>query len=161
HLADVMDQEQAGLDFTAVALAVDRHLDWQFHDSSSGNRRVLSGARTPPPGATEGENFPPAGQPGARARGGAAARPGRAGGGAPCRPSRGWGPAGRGAPMNYWPRRRRPSTRAWSSTSRTGSDFSRAMRATSANSGVTVTIRSPRRETLNGMVPYAVVSSTI
>jgi hypothetical protein len=27
----------------AVALAVDRHLDWQFHDSSSGIRRFESG----------------------------------------------------------------------------------------------------------------------
>src|SRR2546429_394868 len=34
------------------------------------------------------------------------------------------------------------------------------MRATSANSGVTVTIRPPRRETLKGIAPYAVVSTT-
>src|SRR2546425_8604777 len=39
RLADVVHQEQAGLDFVAVALAVDRHLDWQFHGSSSGIRR--------------------------------------------------------------------------------------------------------------------------
>jgi hypothetical protein len=38
-----VDQEQAGLDLMAVALTVDRHLDWQFHDSSSGIRRFESG----------------------------------------------------------------------------------------------------------------------
>src|SRR2546426_7522523 len=34
-LANVVDQEQAGLDFMAVALTLDRHLDWQVYDSSS------------------------------------------------------------------------------------------------------------------------------
>src|SRR6266446_301985 len=42
-LADVVHQEKAGLHFVAVALAVDRHLDWQFHDSPSGIRRFESG----------------------------------------------------------------------------------------------------------------------
>src|SRR5438445_5574601 len=59
RLADVMNQEQAGLDFMAVALAVDRHLDWQFHDSSSGIRRFESGPWTPRSGATEGKTSPP------------------------------------------------------------------------------------------------------
>src|SRR6267143_869662 len=58
-LADVVDQEQAGLDFMAVALAVDRHLDWQFHGSSSGIRRFESGPWTPRSGATEGKTSPP------------------------------------------------------------------------------------------------------
>src|SRR6059036_2881466 len=42
-LADVVHQEKAGLHFVGDALAVDRHLDWQFHDSSSGIRRFESG----------------------------------------------------------------------------------------------------------------------
>src|SRR6266852_3643035 len=63
-LADVVHQEKAGLHFVAVALAVDRHLDWQFHDSPSGIRRFESGPWTPRSGATEGKISPPACQPG-------------------------------------------------------------------------------------------------
>src|SRR5256712_9146969 len=130
RLADIVDEEQTGLDFMAVALAVDRHLDWQFHDSSSGIRRFESGPWTPRSGATEGKTSPPGVSTGTGV----------------------WAasPAGRGAATNYRSRRRRPSARAWSRTSRTGGEFSRAMRATSANSGGTVKIRPPRRQTLNG-----------
>src|SRR4030095_12808070 len=118
RLTNVVHQEKAGLHVMAVALAVDRHLDWQFHESSSGIRRFESGS---PPIC-------------ARERKSAAAGCQRGVGG-------------------YGARSRRPSARAWSRTSRTGRDFSRAMRATSANSGVTVTIRPERRETLKGMAP--------
>src|SRR5207253_11275127 len=59
RLADVVDEKQTGLDFMAVALAVDRHLDWQFHDSSPGIRRFDSGPWTPRSGATEGKTPPP------------------------------------------------------------------------------------------------------
>src|SRR5207249_263837 len=99
-LADVVHQEQPGLHFVAVALAVDRHLDWQFHDSSSGIRRFESGPWTPRSGATEGKTSPPGVSTGTGV----------------------WaaGPAGRGEATNYWSRRRRPSARAWSRTSRTG-----------------------------------------
>src|SRR6266404_2420598 len=93
-LADVVDQEQAGLDFVAVALAVDRHLDWQFHDSSSGIRRFESGPWTPRSGATEGKTSPP----------GVSTGTGLWGGGARGRPPRGRcasRKAGRGAPPNY------------------------------------------------------------
>src|SRR5688500_4047927 len=48
---------------------------------------------------------------------------------------------------------RRASARAWSRTSRTGRDFSRAIRTTSANSGVIVITRPSSRETLNGSAP--------
>src|SRR6185436_1624703 len=126
RLTNVVHQEKAGLHFVAVALAVDRHLDWQFHDSSSGIRRFESG--WPPICARERKSSAPACQ-------------------------RGVG--------GYGARSRRPSARAWSSTSRTGRDFSRAMRATSANSGVTVTTRPESRETLKGMAPSAVMSVTV
>src|SRR2546429_212837 len=39
-LPDVMDQQKARLDLVTNFLAVDRHLYWEFHDSSSGIRAV-------------------------------------------------------------------------------------------------------------------------
>ena len=35
RLADVVDEQESRLHFVAVALAVDGHLHWEFHDSSS------------------------------------------------------------------------------------------------------------------------------
>src|SRR5499426_3109602 len=50
-------------------------------------------------------------------------------------------------------RRRRPSARARSSTSRTGRPLARAMRRTSSNSGVAVITLPSRRDTLKVMGP--------
>jgi hypothetical protein len=44
HFADVVDEQEARLDLVTVLLAIDGHLDWQFHDSSSGIRRLAWGA---------------------------------------------------------------------------------------------------------------------
>src|SRR5207249_8067112 len=89
-LADVVHQEQPGLHFVAVALAVDRHLDWQFHDSSSGIRRFESWPWTPRSGATEGKTSPPGVSTGTGVWGGPRA----------LRAVAGLGPAGRGAAGN-------------------------------------------------------------
>ena len=51
------------------------------------------------------------------------------------------------------PSSRRPSSRARSSASRTAAPLSRATRRTSSNSGVTVTTRPSRRDTLKAMAP--------
>src|SRR5262245_37249272 len=58
-------------------------------------------------------------------------------------------------------RSRRPSARAWSSTARTAMPLSRASRRTSSNSGVTVTTRPSRRDTLNASGPSDVSIVTI
>src|SRR2546425_1056963 len=43
-LADVVNEQEPGLDLVTVRLAVDGHLDWQFHHSTSGIRAVCCGA---------------------------------------------------------------------------------------------------------------------